>query len=140
MSRLLTEAEARAWLKSHGLDSSAIQKVIQGIDLAKPIYLQTLWPGEKVVQFRDLPSVHFPHGDLGGQWFALRSIDEASMGKLGIGSGLAGRARHLLTVVRPVEVLESTAKRMNGHPTERYVGPGGATQMFLPDRGLSSLA
>jgi hypothetical protein len=139
MSRLLSPAQVRSWLESHGLDAGAVGRVMQGIDLSKPVYLQTLWPGEQVVQFRDLPSASHPLGDLGGQWFALPAVDGPSMGKLGIGPGLAGRHRHVLTVVRAVEVLESTAKPMPGHPAERYVGPGGATQMFLPDRGLSSL-
>lgn len=139
MARLVTEAQARSWLRSHGLRAGEVDKVIDGIDLRRPIYLQTLWPDEQVVQFRDLPSASHPLGDLGGQWFALPAVGAESMGKLGIGSGLTGRSRHVLTVLRAVEVLESTAKAMPGHPSARYVGPGGATQMFLPDRGLSSL-
>jgi hypothetical protein len=139
MARLLNPAQVRGWLQSHGLDARAVGNVMQGIDFSRPVYLQTLQPGEQVVQFRDLPSASHPLGDLGGQWFALPAVDARSMGKLGIGPGLAGRRRHVLTVVRAVEVLESTARAMPGHPAERYVGPGGATQMFLPDRGLSSL-
>jgi hypothetical protein len=139
MTKLLTLSEAREWLASHGLGTREIEKVIAGIDPTRPVYLETLWAGDTVVQFRDLPSASFPLGDLGGQWFALPAIEDTSMGKLGIGPGLAGRSRHVLRVLRQVEVLESTARAMSGHPTERYVGPGGATQMFLPDRGLSSL-
>jgi hypothetical protein len=122
------------------MDRRQVERVLDGIDPTKPVYLETLWPGEKVVQFRDRPSVSHPSGDVGGQWFALPSVGAATMGSLGIGSGLAGRVRHVLTVVRAVEVLESTAAAMRGHPTERYVGPGGATQIFVPDRGLSALA
>ena len=139
MAQLLTQAQARAWLSQHGVDARGIQKVFDGIDFSKPVYLQTLEPGEKVVQFRDRSSQTHPLGDLGGQWFALPSIDVRSMGKIGIGPGLAGRTRHELTVRRVAQVLESTAKAMPGHPTERYVGPGGATQIFIPDRGLSTL-
>ncbi len=139
MHKLLTKPQVRAWLRRHGLDETDILGVLDGIDWHRPVLLTVLHPGDRVVQFRDLPSSAHPSGDLGGRWFALPSIGAADMGRVGIGSGGAGRARHELTVARPVEVLESTARPMPAHPSARYRGPGGATQYFIPDRGLSSL-
>lgn len=54
-------------------------------------------------------------------------------------------------MIRYAEVLETTAKAMRDpsgqspegskerHPAERYRGDGGATQIFIPDRGISCL-
>lgn len=142
MTRIVTADQARVWLRHHGLSETAITKVMDGIDLSphRPICVEVLQPDDRLVQFRDRPSASHPLGDMGGQWFALPSIEERTMGRLGIGSGLAGRTRHVLTVRRAVEVLESTARAMWGHPSSRYIGPGGATQIFIPDRGLSSLS
>jgi hypothetical protein len=140
MAQLLSNHEIEEWLAGHGLSTAQIDRVRAGIDLAKPFYLQTLWPGDKLIQFRDRVSAEFPFGSLGGQWFALPSLGLRDMGRLAIGSGLAGRTRHELRVIRKVEVLESTAAPMLRHPTDRYCGPGGATQIFIPDGGRASLA
>jgi hypothetical protein len=142
MTRIVTPDQARHWLRHHGLSAAAVAKVMDGIDPSpqKPICVEVLQTGDQLVQFRDRASASHPLGDLGGQWFALPSLHERDMGRVGIGSGLAGRTRHVLTVRRPVEVLESTARAMPGHPSNRYIGPGGATQIFIPDRGLSSLS
>lgn len=139
MVKLLQPPEVRAWLADHGLTDGDIVKVMEGIEVTSPMYLRTLEPGEKLVQYRYRPSAEHPSGDLGGRWFALPSVQPDDIGKVGIGHGASGRSRHELRVVRPVEALETTAKAMSGHPTAPYRGPGGATQIFLPDRGISSL-
>ena len=109
---LITRPETEAWLRSHGLSTNEIAKVVAGIDWKEPVMLTTLPAGDRVVQFRDRPSASYPSGDLGGQWFGLQSVRSQDIGNLGIGSGLAGRQRHELMVLRDVEVLESTARSM----------------------------
>src|SRR5262245_36808892 len=108
MVQKLTESQVRDWLQGCGIKN--VQAVIDGIDLNQPVYLDWLHPGQKLVQYRDRPSLAYPLGAQGGQWFALYS-HPGDMGTLGIGSGLAGRTRYVLTVKRGVQVLESTAKR-----------------------------
>ena len=136
----LTEPMVRDWLTRHGVRD--VNKVMNGIDKKQPMYLRRFHPQEKLVQYRDRPSADFPDGAMGGQWFALPSVRPDSIGQLGIGSGLAGRSHVVLTVVRPFEALETTATSMNqpGKPLyDRYIGPGGATQVFIPDEGRSAL-
>lgn len=135
----LTQQQTREWLRNHGVKN--VQSVLDGIDWNQPVYLTWLDEGDRLVQYRDLPSVAYPEGALGGQWFALPS-HPGHLGTLGIGSGAAGRRRVELRVVRAVRVLESTARKMDrpgAMPYERYRGSGGATQIFIPDGGLSSL-
>lgn len=149
--KFLTEDEVRDWLKQKGV--LKIDSVINGIDTNSPMYTPWLDVGDELIQFRDNPNTEkeeYRSGATGGQWFALPTMKHNDYGSLGIGSGLAGKTLFQLTVACPVEVLETTAKDMNfyddgafkGMPKllyERFIGPGGATQIFIPDRGLSSL-
>jgi hypothetical protein len=141
MVTLLQEPDVRAWLLNNGIgDLKAINDVINGIDFSKPVYLEWLEEGTKLVQYRDNPSLNYP--DAGAsQWFTLGN-HSGSIRSLGIGHGPAGRTKYVLTVRRGVQVLASTAKSMDSatrNEYDRYIGPGGATQIFIPDRGLSSL-
>lgn len=139
MIRMLNKEEVREWLRDHGVTD--VEAVMKGIDWGQAVYPNWLDVGTKLVQYRDRPSSSFPQGAIGGRCFALESHC-GDIRTLGIGHGPAGRSRYVLTVRRPVQVLESTAKNMNSRakmPYERDIGPGGATQVFIPDGGLSSL-
>jgi hypothetical protein len=139
LATLLSMSGVENWLRAQGVEDVA--RVLDGVDTRPgcPMYLRWLQVGEKLVQYRDRPSSAFPDGAIGGRWFALASLNPSDMGRLAIGSGLAGRNRVEFTVARPREVLETTAKPVKGRPSDRYVGEGGATQVFIPDEGISSL-
>lgn len=141
MVTLIQEPDVRVWLRNNGIgDPVAIKKVIDGIDFKEPVYLEWLDEGTKLVQYRDKPSLDYP-GVEAGKWFTFGN-HSGSIRSLGIGDGLAGRTKYVLTVRRGVQVLASTAKSMDSAKSneyDRYIGPGGATQIFIPDRGLSSL-
>jgi hypothetical protein len=156
--RILDRAGAEAWLtarlslpavgqpridKAH---AKALRKsvagILLGIEFDLPVYSRTLEVGEALIQYRDRPSAGFPSGSLGGQWFALASLPPEDWASLAISHGHAGRLRYSFQVVRPVEALESSAAVKNlARPLyTRDRGLGGATQIFIPDGGLSSLA
>ena len=140
MLKLLTRPDVEAWLQNNGIRPKAIEVVIGGIDFTKPVYLNWLDEGTQLVQYRDNPSFSHPDGSP-SQWFAL-GTHSGPIGSLAIGHGPAGRTKHVLTVRRAVQVLESTAVSQDAPSKpayDRYIGPGGATQIFIPDRGLSSL-
>jgi hypothetical protein len=137
----MNKDEVERWLRAHGVDGKMVGETTGGIDFTRVVDLRWLDTGTRLVQYGDRPSLGFLQGGIDGQWFALES-HSGHIGTLGIGHGLAGRTRHVLTVLRPVQVLESTAKRMDSKtkmPYDRYIGPGGATQIFIPRTGLFSL-
>jgi hypothetical protein len=127
-------SQVEAWLASRGVHD--IAAILDGIDQKEPMYLRWFHPGEKLVQYRDRPSVPFPEGALTGRWYGLPSHPADEIGTLGIGSGLAGRRRVELTVAAPFQALETTAASMDRSGKmlyDRVVGRGGATQVFIPD-------
>jgi len=109
-----------------------------GFDLSKPLYVHTLYPPTRLFQFIRLPSATNISPRL-GNWFALRG---ATMAGLAIFGGLAGRRQAEFDILRPIEVLEGTAApqaRGPKHWDYAVAGPGGSTQIFVPDSALLAL-
>jgi hypothetical protein len=141
---LMDLAMVRQWLLAQRVPRRHLDQVIAGIDFLKPVYLRWFDVGESLLQYRDNPSAQWPSGCLASQWFALPSHRHNALGSLGLGSGPAGRTPFVLTVKRRFQALESTAKAMpaqnpNLAIAPRHAGGGGATQVFIPDSGLSCL-
>lgn len=126
------------------IDPDTVKGHLEGWDLTQPVYLRTFEPGERFVQYvtsswRDRQGEM--RGSQVGNYFGLPGSQE--MGELGIGSGLAGRTPHEFVAVRSFTATEGTAAAIK-HQTEiesglSLRGPGGATQVFIADRGLSCL-
>lgn len=122
---------------------SDVRSHLRGWDLSQPVYIRSFEPGERLVQqIRNDRST--------GQYFGLPG--NRSNSTLGIGSGPVGRTQGSFVVDRPFQTIEGTAapiSRRWANSTARtrnedfradpVRGAGGATQVFIPDRGISSL-
>ena len=127
------EGIARAYLDRNGV--SATDEVLAGFDLSKPICVNPLEPGDRLLQFIRNPS-HFGQSQA-GNWFSLVS---ASMPGVSIFGGLAGRTPHLFVVSHPLRVLEGTARKIAVNWRLAIGGGvGGATQIYVPSGLLGHL-
>lgn len=127
------EGIAKAYLARNGV--SAMDEVLAGFDLAKPVYVNPLEPGDRLLQFIRNPS-HFGQSQA-GNWFSLWS---GSMPGVSIFGGLAGRTPHLYRVAHPLRVLEGTAKKLAVNWRLAIGGGnGGATQIYVPPALLGHL-
>jgi hypothetical protein len=127
-------------LRQAGTRKEKIAGQIKGWDLSKPVWEEWLQPGERLVQFVSGPTVSKPFAPT-GNYFALSSTRD--QGSVGVGDGQAGRHRREFLIVRPFHALWGTAAPISDAMATEFGfslrGPGGATQIFLSDRGLSSL-
>jgi hypothetical protein len=113
---------------------SDVRSHLRGWDLSRPVYTRQFDPGERLVQ-------HIRNDRSTGQYFGIPG--NQSSGEMGIGSGPAGRAPASFVVARQFQALEGTAapisRRRESPQADPVRGMGGATQVLIPDRGLSSL-
>ncbi len=138
------EAVKRALIVRHlqraGIPPKDFADHVSGWDLKQPVFEMTLAPGERLLQFISNPSAAKPTPAT-GNYFGWAGAHETA--SLGIGSGLAGRTLSEFQVARPVMALAGTAARITATraASSGYSlrGRGGADQLFLADRGLSSL-
>src|SRR5262245_55045606 len=84
-----------------------VAQITEGFDRNRPIYETTLWPGDRIFQYRRRESVAdgLPAT---GNWFCLKG---ASMDGLAIFSG-SGRNLVEFAVEAPIEAVEGTAAPM----------------------------
>jgi len=134
--RLLIEKH----LRLAGIAPAKFAEHIAGWDLSQPVYEETLQSGERLMQFVGVASAVNPDPRPGNYYTYAGGHDMASVG---VGSGLAGRARAEFQVARPTVALLGTAAPISSAMAARFGhavrGRGGATQIFLHDRGLNSL-
>lgn len=127
------EAIAMEFLNRHCVAN--INSVLTGFDLAKPVYVNSLNPGDRLQQFIRNPS-HFGQSEI-GNWFSLLS---GSMSGVSIFGGLSGRVPHTFSVTYPLQVLEGTArKRPQNWKFGVGGGSGGGAQIYIPSRLLGHL-
>lgn len=141
---IMHEEINRALITKHlvraGKNREQIAEHLTGWDLEKRAWEEWLRPGEHLTQFVTGPSSNHPEMST-GNYFALPSTRE--QGSVGVGDGLAGRYRRDFLIVRPFHALWGTAASIPEALAIRsgmsLRAPGGATQIFLFDRGLTSL-
>ena len=127
--RLLTQADARAYLAKHGVVSQEkVDDILGGFDFSKPVYEQPLYPGDTLFQFVRNPSLHAPSPTT-GNWFG---ISGATTKGLAIMDGHSGRRLQKYRVVAHTTALEGTAVKKDTAWDWAGGGPGGATQLYLP--------
>jgi hypothetical protein len=120
-----------------------VRSHLRGWDLSRPVYIRSFEPSERLMQqIRNDRST--------GQYFGLPGNQSNST--LGIGSGPVGRTLGSFVVARPFQALEGTAApisrrwakatartRNEDFRADPVRGNGGATQVFIPTRGISTL-
>lgn len=137
------EQLVRDYLARAGMtDPKQVESHLKGWDLSEPVYERSFEPGERLVQH-----ISNPHRDSRspvpetGHYYGLPGGQ--TLGEMGIGSGVNGRTANEFEIVRPFTALEGTAKAIDERTAnESYLslgGSGGATQIFIPDCGLSCL-
>jgi hypothetical protein len=118
------------YLKQHGIsDSRVLSEVRSGFDLTRPLYPQRLDAGEPLFQFVRLSS-STQLSPRRGRWYGLKGVTTASVAVL---HGLAGRRLHEFRVRSPFMALEGTASELPVDWNHEIGGPGGGTQVFVPD-------
>lgn len=138
------EIAKRATIEKHlrlaGIPPAKFAEHIAGWNLAEPVYEEMLRPGERLMQFVSHPSALNPD-PRPGNYYTYSGGHE--MATIGVGSGLAGRSRAEFQVARPIVALIGTAAPISAATAARFGhalrGRGSATQIFLHDRGVSSL-
>jgi len=123
---------ARSYLVRHGYTGKKLEEVLNGFDLRAPTYEQSLDPKTTLYQFVRRVAHESPIPRL-GNWFCLPG---ASMRALAIISGGAGRAVAKVHVDYPLLALEGTAAPQPRQWSWSGGGPGGATQIFVPEQFL----
>lgn len=120
--------------KSQGMPESIIDNHLRGIDLRKPVSLETLPAGTKVIQYQ---SPGNPQG-------AYYSEPGTPPSKLGISpeaktpAGISPRKGQQYITNRPVKVLKSTAKAIEDDwsiPGTKIKTEGGEFQYYTNEKG-----
>lgn len=123
--------DASAFLSAQGVASKAeVQKVLNGFDASKPLYVHAFWPGDVLYQFIRLTAVGRPQLNR-GSWYGLSGVKRSGVA---IHDGLAGRMLHKFIVTQPFTALEGTAAAMAREWEFEIGGAGGATQIYVARR------
>jgi hypothetical protein len=132
-------AEAKATIANfclrHNISAGKQADIHAGFDLTQPLYVHKLYPPERIFQYIRMPSAMNVCPSL-GNWFALRG---ATMAGVAVFSGLAGRRLAEFELSLNIEVLEGTAVYSPRLWGPAVGGPGGLTQIFVPDLELFAL-
>ena len=134
MVQILSQPEAKAYLRKHGCSTKEITSTLNGFvldDRTRPIYLQPLEIGKTLFNFAHTPSVEHPVPGV-GYWFCLAGATKQTVAAQ---DTVAPRVLKQFVVVRDVFALEGIAKEMSGEHANYEAGifgPGGATQIYLP--------
>ena len=121
-----------SYLERHGYGAGELQKIGSGFDLSHPVYEQKLDDRAMICQFVRNPSADRPLQKL-GNWFCLRG---AGMEGLAIFGGGEGRSIAVVRVEIGFIALEGTAAEVPRNWANSIGGPGGLTQIFVPDKYL----
>ncbi|MEX2207701.1 MAG: hypothetical protein WEF50_15860 [Myxococcota bacterium] len=136
MKRLLIEKH----LRLARIPATKFAEHIAGWNLSEPVYEELLQPGERLMQFVSNATAVHPDPRPGNYY---TYVGGHGMPTIGVGSGLAGRSRAEFQVARPVLALLGTAAPISATTAARFGqalrGAGGATQIFLHDRGVGTL-
>jgi hypothetical protein len=110
------------------MDPKKINEVLDGFDFNETVYEETLHPGEVVYQFVRNSAASNLQPDT-GSWFCLSG---ATLDRLAIIGGVAGRRPKTFSVVTPIVVLEGSASSQSINWNWAGGGTGGHTQMYIP--------
>ena len=124
----LSQDDMRAYLRANGVPMKAVETVISGFDFSKPVYTQSLEPGQELYQFMRNPSYN-DSSVRAGNWFCLRG---ATTNGLAIFGGGAGRRLHAYAVSLSLTAIEGTACSQSRNWSWAGGGEGGATQIYIP--------
>jgi hypothetical protein len=127
-------ALAQAYLVRNGYSGTQLVKLLDGFNFYLPVYQQPLEPATTLYQFVRRASVSEMLPRI-GNWFCLPG---ATLSSLAIISGGEGRLITKVQVRYPFVALEGTAVRQETQWGWGGGGPGGATQIFVPNAFLTS--
>lgn len=146
--RSINRAGIVTWLATRGVSNAS--EILEGFGFSKnrtpTVFEVELEAGDELLQWIGNPSAEL--GIARGRWYALKG---ATMDRLGIFSGGAGRSLHRFEVTAPCRALEGDAAELGSRATPDgprvkisrtgdatngwkfgLGGSGGATQIFVP--------
>lgn len=124
---------ARRYLKKNGYEGKKLEEIVSGFDYSKPVYEQLLDENQIVFQFVRVPESGNMMPKL-GNWFCLSG---GSLNGLAIISG-QGRIVAKVRIAPRIIALEGAASKQAIQWGWSGGGAGGDTQIFIPDKFLTS--